>query len=115
MAAALERAGSLALPPYIERAKGPVSEDEQDYQTVFARAAGAVAAPTAGLHFTPSLLNSLAARGFRWAAVTLHVGAGTFLPVRDDDVLAHRMHPERGFVTRRPPTRSAPRGARAGA
>ena len=98
-AAALEQAGALALPPYIERPEGPTTEDAADYQTIFAEARGAVAAPTAGLHFTPELLAALDARGVARATVTLHVGVGTFLPVRVEDVAAHRMHAERGIVT----------------
>lgn len=94
--AALEAAGVLALPPYIDRPAGPTQADEADYQTHFARHAGAVAAPTAALHFTPELVGRL---GVPVVAVTLHVGAGTFLPVRTDDVDAHRMHPERGRVS----------------
>jgi S-adenosylmethionine:tRNA ribosyltransferase-isomerase len=96
---ALEQAGALALPPYIERPQGPTAEDSADYQTVFAEPEGAVAAPTAGLHFTPELLAALDARGILRATVTLHVGVGTFLPVRVDDVREHRMHAERGIVT----------------
>jgi S-adenosylmethionine:tRNA ribosyltransferase-isomerase len=98
-AAALEQAGALALPPYIARPEGPTTEDAADYQTIFADAAGAVAAPTAGLHFTPELLAALDARGIARVTVTLHVGVGTFLPVRVDDVADHRMHAERGIVT----------------
>jgi S-adenosylmethionine:tRNA ribosyltransferase-isomerase len=98
-AAALEQAGALALPPYIDRPDGPTAEDAADYQTVFADAQGAVAAPTAGLHFTPGLLAALDARGIRRATVTLHVGVGTFLPVRVEDVAEHRMHAERGIIT----------------
>lgn len=98
-AEALRRVGALALPPYIERPRGPTAEDAADYQTVFARAEGAVAAPTAGLHFTPSLLAALEAAGIPRVLVTLHVGAGTFLPVRTDDVSDHRMHAERGEIT----------------
>jgi S-adenosylmethionine:tRNA ribosyltransferase-isomerase len=98
-AEALRRAGALALPPYIDRPLGPLAEDAEDYQTVFAREEGAVAAPTAGLHFTPALLAALEQRGIRRVSVTLHVGAGTFLPVRTDDVAGHRMHAERGAVT----------------
>lgn len=97
--AALERAGALALPPYIERPEGPTAEDAADYQTVFADPKGAVAAPTAGLHFTPDLLAALDARGVHRTTVTLHVGVGTFLPVRVEDVSQHRMHAERGIVT----------------
>jgi S-adenosylmethionine:tRNA ribosyltransferase-isomerase len=98
-AAALEQAGALALPPYIARPDGPRPEDQADYQTVFAREDGAVAAPTAGLHFTPELLAALDARGIGRATVTLHVGVGTFLPVRVEEVSEHRMHAERGLVT----------------
>ncbi len=97
--AALARCGALALPPYIARPKGITARDEADYQTMFAAHEGAVAAPTAGLHFTPELLAALKARGVETARVTLHVGAGTFLPVRVEDVTQHRMHAERGFVT----------------
>ena len=96
---ALRQAGALALPPYIPRPAGPLPQDADDYQTIFARHEGAVAAPTAGLHFTPALLAALRERGVRRATVTLHVGAGTFLPVRGDDVTAHRMHAERGEIT----------------
>ena len=95
----LHAAGALALPPYIARPTGPTDADRSDYQTVFATHDGAVAAPTAGLHFTPELLAALDARGVQRAAVTLHVGAGTFLPMRTDDVASHTMHPERGIVT----------------
>ena len=98
-ASALEQAGALALPPYIERPAGPTPEDAADYQTIFADTEGAVAAPTAGLHFTPDLLAALDARGIERVTVTLHVGVGTFLPVRVDDVAEHRMHAERGVVT----------------
>jgi len=97
--AALDRAGALALPPYIARPEGVTPADAADYQTMFAAHEGAVAAPTAGLHFTPGLLDALAARGVAVVKVTLHVGAGTFLPVRVDDVREHRMHAERGFVS----------------
>ena len=97
--AALRTAGALALPPYIDRPTGPLPEDQRDYQTVFADQEGAVAAPTAGLHFTPALLTQLAERGVNRTTVTLHVGAGTFLPVRDDDVTRHTMHSERGIVS----------------
>ncbi len=95
---ALARAGALALPPYIARPAGPTEQDAADYQTVFASRPGAVAAPTAGLHFTPALLAALDAAGIARTTVTLHVGAGTFLPVRGPDVRAHRMHPERGAI-----------------
>ncbi|HEY4173744.1 MAG TPA: tRNA preQ1(34) S-adenosylmethionine ribosyltransferase-isomerase QueA, partial [Rhodopila sp.] len=96
---AFEQAGALALPPYIHRPDGPTEADATDYQTVFARRQGAVAAPTAGLHFTPALLADLEAAGIKRAAVTLHVGIGTFLPVRVDRVTDHRMHAERGEIT----------------
>lgn len=94
-----EQAGALALPPYIERQDGPTEADQTDYQTVFAADPGAVAAPTAGLHFTPRLLEALDTAGIGRALVTLHVGAGTFLPVRTDDVSEHRMHAEWGEIT----------------
>ncbi len=97
-AAALRSAGALALPPYIARPSGPTEADSADYQTVFAREEGAVAAPTGGLHFTPALLAALDGMGVRRATVTLHVGAGTFLPMRGDPA-AHVMHPERGEIT----------------
>jgi S-adenosylmethionine:tRNA ribosyltransferase-isomerase len=98
-AEALQHAGALALPPYIARPAGPLPEDGDDYQTIFARHDGAVAAPTAGLHFTPALLNALERRGVQRVTVTLHVGAGTFLPVRTDDIARHHMHAERGEIT----------------
>ena len=97
-AAALQAAGSLALPPYIARPRGPLAEDKADYQTIFARREGAVAAPTAGLHFTPSLLAALEARGIQRVTLTLHVGAGTFLPVRGDDIARHHIHAEYGEI-----------------
>jgi S-adenosylmethionine:tRNA ribosyltransferase-isomerase len=96
---AFEQAGVLALPPYIHRPDGPTPADATDYQTVFALRQGAVAAPTAGLHFTPSLLADLEAAGIQRATVTLHVGIGTFLPVRVEQVTDHRMHAERGEIT----------------
>ena len=95
---ALEEHGKLPLPPYIR--KGEADEaDRDDYQTVFAQHKGAVAAPTAGLHFTPELLAALDARGITRLTVTLHVGAGTFLPVKVDDTKDHKMHSERGVVS----------------
>ena len=97
-AAALREAGALALPPYIARPSGPTEADAADYQTVFAQADGAVAAPTGGLHFTPTLLAALERAGVSRTTVTLHVGAGTFLPVRGDPA-DHRIHPERGEVS----------------
>ncbi|MDX3910109.1 MAG: tRNA preQ1(34) S-adenosylmethionine ribosyltransferase-isomerase QueA [Sphingobium sp.] len=94
----LERAGRMPLPPYIA-AKRPTDEkDREDYQTMFAREDGAVAAPTAALHFTPGLLDALAARGILTQTLTLHVGAGTFLPVKADDTADHRMHAEWGRI-----------------
>ena len=89
----LERHGRVPLPPYIAHA--PRAEDERRYQTVYARSPGAVAAPTAGLHFDEPLLAALAERGVEFAWVTLHVGAGTFQPVRVKDLAKHRMHGER--------------------
>jgi S-adenosylmethionine:tRNA ribosyltransferase-isomerase len=94
----LSAVGALALPPYIARPQGPTSQDMTDYQTMFARREGAVAAPTAGLHFTTALLEALTARGVRRVDVTLHVGAGTFLPLRDDDISKHKIHAERGEI-----------------
>jgi S-adenosylmethionine:tRNA ribosyltransferase-isomerase len=98
-AAALARHGAMPLPPYIKRPRGGDPADREHYQTMFARRPGAVAAPTAGLHFTPALLDRLAARGIELATLTLHVGPGTFLPVKTDDPRDHRMHGERGVVT----------------
>jgi S-adenosylmethionine:tRNA ribosyltransferase-isomerase len=92
----VEQCGELPLPPYIARAAGPTGDDLARYQTVYADAAGSVAAPTAGLHFTPTLLEELAMAGFEFAKVTLHVGPGTFTPVRGD-VASHRME-EESFV-----------------
>jgi S-adenosylmethionine:tRNA ribosyltransferase-isomerase len=97
-AAALGCAGALALPPYIARPAGPEPADAEDYQTVFATREGAVAAPTAGLHFSPSVLAALAAAGIRRATITLHVGAGTFLPLRNECLDTHRLHSERGLI-----------------
>ncbi len=98
--AALRAAGRLALPPYIARPDGPTARDEQDYQTMFAEHEGAVAAPTAGLHMTPAVMAALSARGVGLARLTLHVGAGTFLPLREDSLAERRLHPERGVITR---------------
>ncbi len=98
-AAALNEAAVLALPPYIDRPNGPVAADAADYQTVFAHTDGAVAAPTAGLHFTPSLLAALEKAGIGRATVTLHVGAGTFLPMREEEVAKHHIHAERGEIS----------------
>jgi len=96
---ALARHGTMPLPPYIKRPRGGDPRDRQDYQTIFARAEGAVAAPTAGLHFTPSLLEALARRAIRWTTLTLHVGPGTFLPVKVADPRDHPMHAEWGVVS----------------
>ncbi|MAF48794.1 MAG: tRNA preQ1(34) S-adenosylmethionine ribosyltransferase-isomerase QueA [Rhodospirillales bacterium] len=90
--------GIMPLPPYIKRPKGGAAEDRADYQTLFAARDGAVAAPTAGLHFTPALIDALAARAIGQAIVTLHVGAGTFLPVKADDTEDHVMHAEWGEI-----------------
>lgn len=106
--AALERAGRLPLPPYIDRAPDP--DDLERYQTVYARKKGSVAAPTAGLHFTRALLEALDARGVERRFVTLEVGPGTFLPVREESLAAHRMHAERCEVPRE--TAEAVRAAR---
>ncbi len=91
----LKRHGRMPLPPYIKRAGPRDPEDDRDYQSPFAERDGAVAAPTASLHFTEALMSKLADRGVRHAFVTLHVGAGTFLPVRVEDTDDHRMHAER--------------------
>ena len=95
---ALAQYGSLPLPPYIEGKRAVDTRDASDYQTIFANEPGAVAAPTAGLHFTPGLLVALSQRGIETVTVTLHVGAGTFLPVKADDTDDHRMHAEYGFL-----------------
>ncbi len=97
--AALEEHGVMPLPPYITRDKTGDPRDRHDYQTVFADREGAVAAPTAGLHFTEALLNRIEARGIGRVNVTLHVGAGTFLPVKTEEVEAHVMHSEWGEIT----------------
>lgn len=102
LAAAIEREGRIPLPPYIRRE--PTDADRERYQTVLARDPGSVAAPTAGLHFTEALLERLARRGVERTTVTLHVGPGTFLPVRGEDLSAHRMHEERYDV---PPAAAA--------
>jgi S-adenosylmethionine:tRNA ribosyltransferase-isomerase len=97
--AALARHGTMPLPPYIKRARGGDPRDRADYQTIFARAEGAVAAPTAGLHFTPALVEALSRRGVGLASLTLHVGPGTFLPVKADDPREHHMHGEWGILS----------------
>src|SRR5690349_11619797 len=94
----LERAGRMPLPPYIASRRPADEADRSDYQTMFAKAEGAVAAPTAALHFTPELIAALDDRGVARETLTLHVGAGTFLPVKVDDTDEHRMHAEWGRI-----------------
>jgi len=94
----LERAGRMPLPPYIASKRPTDERDRSDYQTMFAREDGAVAAPTAALHFTPDLMAAIAQAGVRTETLTLHVGAGTFLPVKADDTDDHRMHAEWGRI-----------------
>lgn len=94
----LERAGRMPLPPYIAGRRPADARDCEDYQTMFAREEGAVAAPTAALHFTPRLMAALAEAGIRHETLTLHVGAGTFLPVKAEDTEDHRMHSEWGRI-----------------
>ncbi|HZH26143.1 MAG TPA: tRNA preQ1(34) S-adenosylmethionine ribosyltransferase-isomerase QueA [Azospirillaceae bacterium] len=96
---ALKAHGEVPLPPYIRREGGATTTDRDDYQTIFARRDGAVAASTAALHFTPRLAEAVKARGVDTVTVTLHVGAGTFLPVKAEDVREHRMHSEWGEMT----------------
>jgi len=96
---AIAEVGSMPLPPYIAKLRPPDSRDFSDYQTVYAREAGSVAAPTAGLHFTTGLLDKLAAKGIGRVDLTLHVGAGTFLPVSAEDTDQHVMHAEYGCVS----------------
>lgn len=96
----LKQYGQMPLPPYISRPKAGSSSDDVDYQTMFAKRDGAVAAPTASLHFTPDLLASLYQRGVEQAFVTLHVGAGTYLPVRSETTDDHKMHSERYDLSR---------------
>ena len=117
---AIAERGEMPLPPYIASRRPPDAQDRTDYQTLFAHEEGAVAAPTAGLHFTPSLLEALRARGIGLHTVTLHVGAGTFLPVKAEDTSGHTMHAEWGCVSadvaagaqRRAPQRRARRCGR---
>ena len=97
--AALERIGAPPLPPYIARRRPVNDQDKERYQTIYANEAGSVAAPTAGLHFTDGLLERLADRGVDMAALTLHVGAGTFLPVTAEDTTDHKMHAEWGELS----------------
>ncbi|MCB2083331.1 MAG: tRNA preQ1(34) S-adenosylmethionine ribosyltransferase-isomerase QueA [Sphingomonadaceae bacterium] len=94
----LERAGQMPLPPYIAGKRPTDEQDKSDYQTIFAEKDGAVAAPTASLHFTPELLGALDEAGIKRETLTLHVGAGTFLPVKADDTDAHKMHAEWGRI-----------------
>ncbi|GLS20352.1 S-adenosylmethionine:tRNA ribosyltransferase-isomerase [Labrys miyagiensis] len=96
---AIATVGHIPLPPYIASKRADDQRDRQDYQTVYARADGAVAAPTAGLHFTPELLQRLDAAGISRHFVTLHVGAGTFLPVKGEEIAEHKMHAEFGVIT----------------
>jgi S-adenosylmethionine:tRNA ribosyltransferase-isomerase len=96
---AIAAVGDMPLPPYIAGKRGTDEQDKADYQTVFAEKEGAVAAPTAGLHFTPQLMNTLQTAGIAIEFVTLHVGAGTFLPVKAEDTRDHKMHAEWGEVT----------------
>jgi len=96
---AIAERGDMPLPPYIASKRAPDDEDRSDYQTRFAQMEGSVAAPTAGLHFTDDLVARLKARGIGLHTVTLHVGAGTFLPVKVDDTADHKMHAEYGEVT----------------
>ncbi len=93
------RLGQMPLPPYIAAKRAADAQDAEDYQTVFAAHSGAVAAPTASLHFDQSILDALAAKGVSFSKVTLHVGAGTFLPVKADDVNDHKMHAEWGQIS----------------
>lgn len=97
--AALAEAGDMPLPPYIAAKRAADAQDRTDYQTIWARAQGAVAAPTASLHFDEGVMAALQARGVETTFVTLHVGAGTFLPVKVDDIADHKMHAEWGEVT----------------
>jgi S-adenosylmethionine:tRNA ribosyltransferase-isomerase len=96
---AIAASGAMPLPPYIASRRAEDDQDMVDYQTIYAREDGSVAAPTAGLHFTPELMAALDARGVTRHFVTLHVGAGTFLPVKSEDVAEHRMHAEAGEVS----------------
>jgi S-adenosylmethionine:tRNA ribosyltransferase-isomerase len=109
--AAIAGAGVMPLPPYIARRRAADARDTEDYQTIFARRPGAIAAPTAALHFDDALMSALAAQGVLSARLTLHVGAGTFLPVKTDTIAEHRMHAEWGRIDRE--TASAINAARA--
>lgn len=96
---AIEQVGEMPLPPYIAARRPPDEQDRSDYQTLIAKVDGSVAAPTAGLHFTPELLARLEAKGIATARVTLHVGAGTFLPVKSEEIEGHKLHAEQGEVS----------------
>jgi S-adenosylmethionine:tRNA ribosyltransferase-isomerase len=109
--AAIAAFGETPLPPYIAARRPPDAQDAHDYQTMFAREEGAIAAPTAGLHFTPQLMKSLQNAGIATEFITLHVGAGTFLPVKSEDTREHRMFPEWGEID--PATASRLKAARA--
>lgn len=109
--AAIEAAGVMPIPPYIASKRAPDEKDAADYQTLFAREAGSVAAPTAGLHFTPNLLAELEQLGIDRSSVTLHVNAGTFLPVKSEDIREHRMHAEHAVLSQ--PAADAINAARA--
>ncbi|MTH97220.1 tRNA preQ1(34) S-adenosylmethionine ribosyltransferase-isomerase QueA [Roseibium sp. RKSG952] len=109
--AAISAVGHIPLPPYIAQKRGEDEKDREDYQTIYAEKDGAVAAPTAGLHFTPELMEAVERRGVEKHIVTLHVGAGTFLPVKSDDTSDHKMHAEWGEVT--PETAAALRAVQA--
>lgn len=97
--AKLHQVGTMPLPPYIKRKTGGLDSDRADYQTMYAKNEGAVAAPTAGLHFTQRIFDALTKRGIRWEFVTLHVGGGTFLPVKVEDTNEHVMHAEYGVIS----------------
>jgi S-adenosylmethionine:tRNA ribosyltransferase-isomerase len=102
---AIAQVGSMPLPPYIAKKRAPDRQDQSDYQTVYARHDGSIAAPTAGLHFTPALLDRLAAAGIGRADLTLHIGAGTFLPVDTEDTTGHIMHAETALLDGKTATR----------
>lgn len=112
--AAIAAVGEMPLPPYIAGKRGTDEQDKADYQTIYAEKQGAVAAPTAGLHFTPELMKRLQESGIAQEFVTLHVGAGTFLPVKAEDTAEHRMHAEWGEVTAATCDRLAAARARGG-
>ena len=98
--AKLHEVGTMPLPPYIKRQRGGLESDKADYQTIYARHEGAVAAPTAGLHFTTRIFDALKAKGIHFEFVTLHVGGGTFLPVKVEDTQNHKMHAEYGVISK---------------